>query len=75
MKLIYTGRKVYQDSMTWKWSLYDEKGAGLDWEAVQALLEKGESIEIRPLTSEERLSYEERLHRIVHRQNEVLPTL
>lgn len=64
MKLIYIGEHFYHDSATLMSCLYTAGGIRSDWSKVQAALQAGETVEIRPATQEERERYELHLLRI-----------
>ena len=61
MKLIYIGDHFYMESGTMMSPIYTEDGYRSDWGHVQTALKRGDSIEIRQATPQERDFYEARL--------------
>lgn len=61
MKLIYIGDHFYMESGTMMSPIYTEDGHRSDWGFVQIALKRGDSIEIRQATPQERDFYEARL--------------
>jgi len=64
MKLVYIGDHFYPESGSIMSSIYTEDGRRSDWGQVQMALKRGESIEIRQSTLNERKPYEEELTQI-----------
>lgn len=64
MKLVYIGDHFYAESGSAMSSIYTEDGYRSDWGQVQMALRRGESIEIRQSTLNEKKHYEEQLAQI-----------
>lgn len=63
-ELIYIGDNFYFESGTSMSSIYTVDGRRFDWGFVRVALENGESVHIRPATTEERNNYEARLNQL-----------
>lgn len=61
MKLVYIGDHFYAESSSIMSSIYTEDGCRSDWGQVQMALKRGESVEIRQSTLNERKPYEKKL--------------
>lgn len=64
MKLVYIGDHFYLQSGTMMSSIYTEDGYRSDWNDVNAALRRGDSIEIRQATPQERSLYDDQLTEI-----------
>ena len=77
MKLVYIGDHFYHESGTNMSSIYTEHGERSDWGFVQSALRRGETIEIRQATQQEKDHYEavlNRLNRAKTKQDEICNT-
>ena len=65
--LVSYGRRFYQESGTLLGTLYTEDGSRFDWGSVQASLDAGHNLFIRPATADEMAVMEQRLAAILAR--------